>query len=272
MSHIMTRLMVAGGFLAAISFAAQARAGDEGSGGRGVLGAQCVALTFDDGPDPVLTPRLLDILAAEHVKATFFVIGRKVAQWPEIVQRAYREGHEIGNHSWSHPVLPSLSSPQVESELARTDAAIQAAIGIVPAVIRPPYGSQSARIAQIAAPRPLVLWDTDTLDWRYKNSERVTRVADHTPFGTIVLMHDIHPTTIDSVSATIAHLRERGAGFATVSEFLQGRCGRDASIAFRRAVAPVEQAAGNRLKATETASISPSLNAARFPVNVPGAE
>jgi peptidoglycan/xylan/chitin deacetylase (PgdA/CDA1 family) len=205
----------------------------------GAYGSQCVALTFDDGPDPVLTPQLLDTLAASGVKATFYVVGRNVAAHPDIVARAAKEGHEIGNHSWSHPVLPSLSNAQIESEIKRTDAAIQAATGTIPATIRPPYGSRSMRVVELLAPRPLILWDTDTLDWMYRNSDRVTRVAESTPGGTIVLMHDVHPTTVAAVPGLIKGLKERGFTFVTISQLLTGACGSKGEIGGRGFTAPI---------------------------------
>src|SRR6266516_1662215 len=100
-----------------------------------------IAMTFDDGPSAALTPRLLDLLAARHIKATFFVIGENVAEHPEIVARAAREGHEIANHSWSHPNLGKMSQEAVRSQLKRTDDAIKSAIGKGPTLLRPPYGS-----------------------------------------------------------------------------------------------------------------------------------
>src|SRR6266446_5278073 len=104
-----------------------------------------IAMTFDDGPSATLTPKLLDLLAAHHIKATFFVIGQNVADHPEIVQRAAREGHEIGNHSWSHPYLAKMSDDAVRRELRRTDGAIKDATGRRPTLMRPPYGSISVR-------------------------------------------------------------------------------------------------------------------------------
>src|SRR5437870_3706305 len=91
-----------------------------------------IAMTFDDGPTATLTPKLLDILTAHHIKATFFVIGENVAQHPEVVARAAREGHEIGNHSWSHPNLAKISQESVRSQLQRTDDAIKSATGSRP--------------------------------------------------------------------------------------------------------------------------------------------
>src|SRR5256885_5116130 len=104
-----------------------------------------IALTFDDGPNATLTPKLLDLLAARHLKATFFVVGQNAADHPDILKRAVREGHEIGNHSWSHPNLGKMSDEAVRRELQKTDDAITAAIGKRPTLFRPPYGSITAR-------------------------------------------------------------------------------------------------------------------------------
>src|SRR6266699_5659079 len=104
-----------------------------------------IALTFDDGPSAKLTPKLLDLLAAHHIKATFFVIGENVAEHPEIVAREVREEHEIGNHTWSHPNLAKMSDDGVRGQLRKTEDAIRSAIGNRPTLLRPPYGSISAR-------------------------------------------------------------------------------------------------------------------------------
>jgi peptidoglycan/xylan/chitin deacetylase (PgdA/CDA1 family) len=104
-----------------------------------------IAMTFDDGPSATLTPKLLDLLAAHHIKATFFVIGENVAQHPDIIARAAREGHEIANHSWSHPNLAKLSEESVRRQLWRTDDAIKSATGTRPTLLRPPYGSITER-------------------------------------------------------------------------------------------------------------------------------
>src|SRR5437868_8457195 len=104
-----------------------------------------IAMTFDDGPSATLTPKLLDLLAAHHIKATFFVIGENVAEHPEIVERAAREGHEIGNHSWSHPNFGKMSDEGVRGQVQRTDDAIKEATGTRPILLRPPYGSITAR-------------------------------------------------------------------------------------------------------------------------------
>src|SRR5678810_671717 len=99
-----------------------------------------IAMTFDDGPSATLTPKLLDILAAHNIKATFFVLGEMVAEHPEILARAAREGHEIASHSWSHPNLAKMSQEGVRSQLQRTDDEIKTAAGKRPTLFRPPYG------------------------------------------------------------------------------------------------------------------------------------
>lgn len=183
-----------------------------------------IALTFDDGPSAKLTPKLLDLLAAHHIHATFFVIGQNVAEHPEITARAAREGHEIGNHSWSHPIFAKMSDEGVRRELRKTDDAIRAAIGISPTLLRPPYGSITARQKKWIAAEfgyKIVLWDVDPLDWKRPGPMAVTnRIVRNTRAGSIVLSHDIHPGTIDAMPATIAELEAKGFKFLTVSELI----------------------------------------------------
>jgi peptidoglycan/xylan/chitin deacetylase (PgdA/CDA1 family) len=185
----------------------------------------CVALTFDDGPDVTLTPKLLSILESKNAVATFFVVGYRAQTWPDPVIRANMDGDEVGNHSWDHPALPSLSSPAALSELTRTDDVITKLIGHPPAVSRAPYGSMSERVAALS-PRTFVAWSVDTLDWEYPDADRITRVAlaDATN-GAIILMHDIHPRTIDAVPGIIDGLRQRGYTLVTASQLLSGQCG-----------------------------------------------
>jgi peptidoglycan/xylan/chitin deacetylase (PgdA/CDA1 family) len=183
-----------------------------------------IAMTFDDGPSATLTPKLLDLLAAHHIKATFFLIGQNVVDHPEIAQRAAREGHEIGNHSWSHPNLGKMSDENVRRELRRTDEAIQNAIGRKPTLMRPPYGSLSARqkrwINQEFGYR-IILWDVDPLDWKRPGPAVVcNRILKGTRPGSIVLSHDIHPGTIEAMPATLEQLEAKHFKFVTVSELI----------------------------------------------------
>jgi peptidoglycan-N-acetylglucosamine deacetylase len=184
-----------------------------------------IAMTFDDGPSATLTPKLLDLLAAHHIKATFFVIGENVAQYPEIVARAAREGHEIANHSWSHPNLAKLSDEGVRRQLWRTDEAIKSATGVRPTLLRPPYGSITEREKRWIHDEfgyQIVLWDVDPYDWKRPGPAVVrNRILQETRPGSIVLSHDIHPGTIEAMPSTFDALEAKGFKFVTVSELIR---------------------------------------------------
>jgi peptidoglycan-N-acetylglucosamine deacetylase len=184
-----------------------------------------IALTFDDGPHATLTPKLLDLLAAHHMRATFFVVGQNAADHPDILRRAVREGHEIGNHSWSHPNLGKMSDDAVRRELQKTDDAIFAAIGKHPTLLRPPYGSITARqkhwIHEEFGYR-IIIWDVDPLDWKRPGPSVVcSRILKETRAGSIVLAHDIHPPTLEAMPATFDQLDRKGFKSVTVSELLK---------------------------------------------------
>lgn len=183
-----------------------------------------IAMTFDDGPSAKLTPELLDILAAHHIHATFFVIGQNAADHPEILQRAVREGHEIGNHSWSHPSLGKMRDESVRAELRKTDDAIKAAIGTSPVLMRPPYGSITMRQKQWIHAEfgyRIILWDVDPLDWKRPGPAVVmNRIVRETRPGSIILSHDIHPGTIKAMPETFDQLQAKGFKFVTVSELI----------------------------------------------------
>jgi peptidoglycan-N-acetylglucosamine deacetylase len=183
-----------------------------------------IALTFDDGPNKTLTPKLLDLLAAHHMKATFFVVGQNAADHPDILRRAIREGHEIANHSWSHPNLGKMSDEAVRRELQKTDDAIFAAIGKHPTLLRPPYGSITERqkhwIHDDFGYR-IIIWDVDPLDWKRPGPSVVTsRILKETRAGSIVLAHDIHPPTLEAMPATFDQLDRKGFKSVTVTELL----------------------------------------------------
>lgn len=183
-----------------------------------------IAMTFDDGPSEKLTPELLDILATHHIRATFFVIGQNAIDHPEILQRAVREGHEIGNHSWSHPAFAKMSDAKVRAELQKTDDAIKQAIGQRPTLMRPPYGSITARQKQWINEEfgyRMILWDVDPLDWKRPGPNVVTsRIVKQTRPGSIILSHDIHPGTIKAMPDTFTQLEAKGFKFVTVSELI----------------------------------------------------
>src|SRR5216110_1024582 len=215
-----------------------------------------IAMTFDDGPSATLTPKLLDLLAAHHIKATFFVIGENVAEHPEIVARAAGEGHEIANHSWSHPNLGKMSGDSVRSQLQRTDDAIQNATGKRPTLMRPPYGSITAREKRWIHDEfgyQIILWDVDPYDWKRPGPAVVrNRILKETQPGSIVLSHDIHPGTIEAMPSTFDELEAKGFKFVTVPELIR--------MATPRPSHPSPQPGGN---------VSPSTNGSPSPTPSP---
>lgn len=238
----------------------------------------CAAMTYDDGPaDEALTKRLGDALDEAKVRATFFDIGRSVENMPENTRTLFEAGHEMENHSFSHPVLSKLSADKQKSEIDKTDKAVYDATGEYPTMLRPPYGAsnkslntvvqgdgtlgESAGAKATAEPtgqadqtggptgsespagdstgesseqgssdqptaggkakktngvktehgKALIMWDVDTLDWQHRDPAYVTRVAlSNTKPGSIVLMHAIHPTTIDASPGIFSGLQDKG--------------------------------------------------------------
>ncbi|GAA0940760.1 polysaccharide deacetylase family protein [Actinocorallia libanotica] len=183
---------------------------------------KCVALTFDDGPGPD-TERLLDMLAAAKAKATFFVIGLNAAQYPDVLLREAEEGHEVGNHTQKHLQLTAESDKSVERELDGTSRIVRSVLGFPPNLFRPPYGATDKRVEQHARKdgMAVVLWSVDTDDWRNKNSALVARRAiKGLREGSIILMHDIHPTTVDAVPRILKAAKRKGLTLASVSDVL----------------------------------------------------
>ncbi|MEW2397644.1 polysaccharide deacetylase family protein [Streptomyces sp. NPDC046862] len=177
----------------------------------------CIALTFDDGPAAPETATLLNHLAQYKARATFFTVGQNVAAHPDLVRAEARAGHEVGNHSWNHPDLTRLTPEQIASQLNRTSAAIKAATGKEPTLFRPPYGAINSTVRSATSLSP-VLWDVDTEDWRYPDAAKVAQtVIDKAKRNSVVLMHDIHPTSVASVPQILRTLSARGYHFVTVS-------------------------------------------------------
>jgi len=183
-----------------------------------------IAMTFDDGPSGPNTPRLLDMLKERKIHATFFFVGQCVEEYPDIVKRIAAEGHEVANHSWSHPDLARMSDAAVHEQIQKTHDAIVQACGVAPKVMRPPYGAFTARQrawANATWGYKVILWDVDPLDWKVRNSEHVkAEILKQTQGGSIILSHDIHKTTVDAMPATLDGLIAKGYKFVTVSELL----------------------------------------------------
>ncbi|WP_053084711.1 polysaccharide deacetylase family protein [Streptomyces viridochromogenes] len=179
---------------------------------------KCIALTFDDGPAATETSQLLTYLAKYKARATFFTVGQNVAAHPDLVRAEAAAGHEVGNHSWSHPDLTGLSTAQIQSQLSRTSAAIKAATGEEPKLFRPPYGAINSTVRAATTLSP-VLWDVDTEDWKYRDSGKVAQtVITKAGRNEVVLMHDIHPTSVGAVPEILRTLTARGYHFVTVSQ------------------------------------------------------
>ncbi len=183
-----------------------------------------IAMTFDDGPHPELTPKLLDELKKRGIKATFFMVGQCVAEYPDIVKRMAAEGHEVANHSWSHPALTKLGAEGVRKQMENTNDAIRNACGVTPVVMRPPYGATSAILNKRFAEdygMKVILWSVDPLDWKYRNANKVyTAIIQNTRPGAIILAHDIHATTVAAMPETFDTLLSKGFKFVTVSELI----------------------------------------------------
>lgn len=185
--------------------------------------ANCVALTFDDGPAGD-TSRLLDILDRMHARATFFVVGTNVNANPATLRRMQAAGHTIGNHTFNHPRLPLLSDGGIGAQLDDASGAITRATSTAPRWMRPPYGEYDGRVVAAAGARGMsvAIWDVDTEDWRYRDAQRTCRVAvDQARAGSVVLMHDIHPATVDAVPCIIDGLRAKGLRPASLDELIK---------------------------------------------------
>ena len=181
-------------------------------------GGKVIALTFDDGPGPY-TAQLLDILDQHGAKATFFLIGSKVSSQANVVRSIHARGHQLGNHSWSHPELPKLPIDQIAGEIDRTNDAIKQATGVTPAILRPPYGAVNGVVLEQLRARGMssILWSVDTRDWADRNSDIVCSraVAGARP-GAIILMHDIHQTSVGAVPCILNALKQQGYSFVTI--------------------------------------------------------
>jgi peptidoglycan/xylan/chitin deacetylase (PgdA/CDA1 family) len=183
-----------------------------------------LAMTFDDGPHATNTPKLLEMAAERHIKLTFFVIGECVAQNPDVLRREIAEGHEISNHSWSHPNLAKLSDDGLRTQLRRTEDIIVKTAGIKPKLMRPPYGELTKRqriLMNHEFGYKVILWDVDPLDWKRPGSNVVAQriIAGARP-GSIILSHDIHPPTIEAMPQVFDALLAKGFKFVTVSELV----------------------------------------------------
>lgn len=181
----------------------------------------CAALTYDDGPNEQTT-RLLGILAAHNVHATFFQQGIYVATHPEISAAVADAGHVIANHTMHHPYLTKLSAAGASAEIQGTSAAIINATGATPGFLRPPYGASNAMVNSLAG-MPLVDWSVDSLDWQSRDKAVfIPKILNLVKPGAVILQHDIHPTTVDGQEELITTLQGLGYHLVTVPQLFRG--------------------------------------------------
>ncbi len=178
-----------------------------------------IALTFDDGPDPVHTPRILEILRRYRVPATFCVLGENAAAYPELVYAIAEGGHRIANHSWSHPLLTKVSTREARRQLTRTSEVISDTVGSGPALSRAPYGEWNEETLAISAGLGMspLGWSVDTCDWEQPGVGKiVSTVMDNVVPGSIVLSHDggsVNAQTTDALSTYLPELLDTGWAF-----------------------------------------------------------
>lgn len=176
-----------------------------------------VALTFDDGPN-YNTNKILDVLNKYHVPATFFVLGSKIKGNEYILKKMKDSGMEIGNHTYNHLLLTKYKEDKIKKEITDTNNLIFEITGKEPKLFRPSYGSFNKKIKNISE-MPIIIWDIDTLDWKYHNSKKITsRVVNKVKDGDIVLMHDIYSATSNALDNIIPMLVNKGYSFVTVSD------------------------------------------------------
>ena len=229
-----------------------------------------VALTFDDGPHASLTPQALDILKRHGAKGTFFMLGQNAARNKSIVARAAAEGHELGVHTWTHIKMNSTARAKVDSEISRTQNVLADASGVVPRVMRPPYGATNKALIDKmynTYGMATVLWDVDTLDWRKPGVSKVINTAvNQAKPGSIILVHDIHASTLSALEGIVTGLQARGFQLVTVSELLQISKREAAEAAAAEAAAEAAAAISTAETAAEQAAEMPVEEAPAQPV------
>ena len=179
-----------------------------------------VALTFDDGPGR-FTDKLLDCLEENNAKATFFMLGENVERFPDVVKRMHDSGMELGNHSYNHTILTSTTNDGVLQQMQKTNDAIEDACGVPADVMRPPGGSYNESVASLVG-LPIITWSIDTRDWATRNADNTYKVTlDNVKDGSIVLMHDIHESSVEACLKLIPDLIDKGFRLVTIRQMAE---------------------------------------------------
>ncbi|PFJ08371.1 polysaccharide deacetylase [Bacillus cereus] len=187
-----------------------------------------VALTFDDGPDLVFTPKILDKLQKHNVKATFFLLGKNAEKYPNVVKRIADEGHVIGNHTYSHPNLAKVNESEYHAQIIKTEEILKRLAGYAPKFIRPPYGEILENQLKWATEQNfmIVQWSVDTVDWKGVSADTITnKVLGNSFPGSIILQHSTSDVplqgSVDALDKIIPQLKMKGARFVTLSSMFQ---------------------------------------------------
>jgi len=199
---------------------------------RGPEESRSVVLTFDDGPAPPFTERILDILAEHRISATFFLCGKNVERHPEVARRIVREGHTIGNHTYSHPFLCPRSRKFMAAEIDRAQEAIERVTGIRPTLFRPPYGARWFGLMPILRKRGLrmVMWSVAGFDWKYRTHAIIRATTRRLHPGAVILLHDGHEqpppagidqsSTVEALPAIIEAAKRAGLDFLPIQKIM----------------------------------------------------
>lgn len=190
---------------------------------RDFYGKKLVALTFDDGPSAETTPKLLDVLYEKDAPSTFFMLGSRAENNPDIVKRIKKEGHDIASHTMYHQNLIRISRGAAEDDINQAKDVITKLAGKAPLFTRPPYGNTNDAISRMMD-TPIILWSVDTEDWKSKDKDAIVSTAmSEIHDGAIILMHDIYPSTVEAVPELIKTARADGYEFVTISELADQR-------------------------------------------------
>jgi peptidoglycan/xylan/chitin deacetylase (PgdA/CDA1 family) len=180
----------------------------------------CVALSFDDGPGPY-TPQILEILKEFDARATFYVVGQQIASWPRMLPLIAEAGHDIGNHTMSHPKLSELTVAEQIAQINGLDEMVVQRVGVMPTTIRPPFGDMPEAPLPDALNRPVVLWSVDSFDWKKRKSDAIVdEVLSDIGAGDIVLMHELYQRSVDALPEILTELNNRGLTVVSVADLL----------------------------------------------------
>ena len=182
-----------------------------------------IALTFDDGPRRSTTTQLLDGLSQRGVKATFFLIGKQIPDNEDIVRRMDEEGHQIGIHTYDHVQLTGLNRADFDAQVDKTRQLLKSILGHNDFLLRPPYGMHDAGVRAMAG-CPIILWSIDPEDWGDQNADReVAHIVENARDGSIILLHDIYPASVQAALRVVDALHEQGYLFVTIEELFAAR-------------------------------------------------